>query len=294
MSKDLAVRIKELRTQKGYTQKELAALLGVGQTTIANYENGIRIPDTEKMNKIADLFQVSFDYLLGRTENRQVSNKKLKSNNFSVNSLDDSYKMFTELLIKGNKDEARRLVLELYEQHVEIEDIYIKELGRALKEVGLLWEKGIVDVWKEHYISEITLDIMKELKFMEKKEDTGGHTIVALTPGAELHNIGLRMITDILELKGYNVIYLGSNVPVQNLLEAIKIEKPELIIISVTIGCHIDSAKYMIEAIKNCFWQNPPKVIIGGYAFENNKKVLETTGADYYGLDANDIIKILD
>ncbi len=293
MSKNLAVRIKELRTQKGYTQKELAALLGVGQTTIANYENGIRIPDTEKMNKIADLFQVSFDYLLGRTENKQVSNKKLKSNNFSANSLDDSYKIFTELLIKGNKDEARRLVLELYEQHIEIEDIYVKVLGRALKEVGLLWEKGIVDVWKEHYISEITLDIMKELKFMEKKEDIGGHTIIALTPGAELHNIGLRMITDILELKGYNVIYLGVNVPVQSLLEAIKIEKPELIIISVTIGCHIDSAKNMIEAIKNCFWKNPPKIIIGGFAFENYKKVLEVTNADYYGLDANDIIKIL-
>lgn len=294
MSKDLAVRIKELRTKKGYTQKELAALLGVGQTTIANYENGIRIPDTEKMNKIADLFQVSFDYLLGRTENKQVLNKKFKSYDFSMNSLDEIYKLFIDMLIKGNKDEARSLILELYKQHVEIEDIYIKVLERALKEVGLLWEKGIVDVWKEHYISEISLDIMKELKFMEKKEEIGGHTIIALTPGAELHNIGLRMITDFLELKGYNVIYLGSNVPVQSLLDAIKIEKPELIIISVTISCHIDSAKYMIEAIKNCFWKNPPKIIIGGYAFENNKKVLEATDADYYGLDANDIIKILD
>jgi transcriptional regulator with XRE-family HTH domain len=53
MSKELSSRIKELRKAKGYTQKDFANLIGVRQTTVANYESGIRIPDTDKLDKIA-------------------------------------------------------------------------------------------------------------------------------------------------------------------------------------------------------------------------------------------------
>ena len=58
--------VKELRTENRLLQKELAAELGVGRTTVVSWETGQYEPDLETLEKIADYFGVTTDYLLGR------------------------------------------------------------------------------------------------------------------------------------------------------------------------------------------------------------------------------------
>ncbi len=60
------MRLKELRKQRNITQSELAKYLGVVKSTISLYENENRLPDIETINKLADYFNVTVDYLLGR------------------------------------------------------------------------------------------------------------------------------------------------------------------------------------------------------------------------------------
>lgn len=289
MSKELSNRIKELRKKNKYTQKELAELLEVGQTTIANYEKGLRVPDAEKLNKIADLFQVTLDYLLGRDENKQNLDKEAKPNSMAFKSIDEVYKVFLENLLKGYREEARSSILDLYEEGINIGQIYFDILEKALKEVGALWEQGVIDVWKEHLISEALLDIMRELRVKEKSIYGRVHSLIALTPVPEMHNIGLKMIADMLELEGWHVVYLGSSVPAISLIKAIEAEEPDLVAISVTLPYHIEAAKHTIAAIKNYFRQKSPNIIIGGAAFANCRNVCEETGANYYGINLEDI-----
>lgn len=59
-------RLKELRLKKGLTQTELGEKVGVKQNTFTNWENGKREPSFENLIKLADLFEVSLDCLLGR------------------------------------------------------------------------------------------------------------------------------------------------------------------------------------------------------------------------------------
>lgn len=59
-------RLKNLRTEKKWLQKDVAEKIGVGRTTYAMYEQGKREPDNATLQKIAELFEVSVDYLLGR------------------------------------------------------------------------------------------------------------------------------------------------------------------------------------------------------------------------------------
>lgn len=61
-------RLKKLRNEKNLTQRELAKLLKLSPSTIAMYETGQRMPDPETLQKIADFFGVSVDYLLGRSD----------------------------------------------------------------------------------------------------------------------------------------------------------------------------------------------------------------------------------
>lgn len=61
--------LSELRQSRGMTQKELAKVLYVSDGTISNYENGVHYPDVEKLMDIANFFNVTTDYLLGRCKN---------------------------------------------------------------------------------------------------------------------------------------------------------------------------------------------------------------------------------
>ncbi len=61
-------RLKQLRNSKQLTQQDLAALMGLSRATIAGYESTGKQPDQEKTLWLADYFDVSTDYLLGRTD----------------------------------------------------------------------------------------------------------------------------------------------------------------------------------------------------------------------------------
>ena len=62
-----SIRLQELRKARGYSQQDVASLIGVGRTTYLKYENGDNRP-TRKLNELARLFNVSTDYLLGLTD----------------------------------------------------------------------------------------------------------------------------------------------------------------------------------------------------------------------------------
>lgn len=60
--------LAELRQDRKLTQRELAHVLHVSSGTISNYENGTHYPDIDKLTSLADFFQVTTDYLLGRSK----------------------------------------------------------------------------------------------------------------------------------------------------------------------------------------------------------------------------------
>ncbi len=60
--------LKKLRESKGLSQMQLALKLGMNQNTISRYENGEREADYQTLILLADFFDVSIDYLIGRTD----------------------------------------------------------------------------------------------------------------------------------------------------------------------------------------------------------------------------------
>lgn len=60
---------KQLRIREHLSQQELADKLGIAKSTVSMYENGNREPDLETLERIADLFNVDMDYLIGRKKN---------------------------------------------------------------------------------------------------------------------------------------------------------------------------------------------------------------------------------
>lgn len=74
-STKIGAQIKQLRLAAGMTQRELAQRINVGNTTLSQYESGARVPSDEVKLKIAMVFGVSVDYLLGATDSREPKSK---------------------------------------------------------------------------------------------------------------------------------------------------------------------------------------------------------------------------
>lgn len=82
----LGKRLKKARENARKTQKQIADTLGISIGTLSGYERDYRDPDTDTLNRLAELYAVSTDYLLGRTENMHVTE----------DSVDDDLKKLTE------------------------------------------------------------------------------------------------------------------------------------------------------------------------------------------------------
>ena len=69
----LADRLKEQRINKQLSQRAMATALDMALTTWQHYETGMRNPTADILLRIADFFDVSIDYLVGRTDNPNVN-----------------------------------------------------------------------------------------------------------------------------------------------------------------------------------------------------------------------------
>lgn len=96
-------RLRKLREEHGMLQRELAEKLNLSRVAITQYENGKRFPELETLQKIADLFGVSVDYLLGRDD----KHLPLTKDTLAAHRIDDPLKELPE--------EARRSLEEFQE-----------------------------------------------------------------------------------------------------------------------------------------------------------------------------------
>ena len=68
-----AATLKALRKQKGLFQLAVQMQTGIEQALISKYENGERVPPTETLMLLADFYGVSMDYIMGRTDRKEVN-----------------------------------------------------------------------------------------------------------------------------------------------------------------------------------------------------------------------------
>lgn len=97
MIKDLPQKLKALRVQYGYSQKQVAEKIGVSPSIVSGYETGERTPSTEILLSLSYLYNVSTDYLLGK---QTVAPSAM----LDISKLTDKQKAALSNLIEAIKD----------------------------------------------------------------------------------------------------------------------------------------------------------------------------------------------
>lgn len=196
------------------------------------------------------------------------------------NPLQREAKDYLSYLLKGDKQQARVLIDDLLKNGNTINDIYEYIFQNTQYEVGLLWQANRISVADEHYCTAATQSIIaslyKEL-FTNNKSDK---KMLGCAVSGELHELGIRMLTDFFELAGWDTYYLGANMPNANLITAACEQDADLLAISVTSPLNLHKAENLINQLKTSAQLNKMKILVGGYAFNTNPDLWKQIGAD--------------
>lgn len=174
----------------------------------------------------------------------------------------------------------------------DIEGFYQHILQPVLYEVGMLWEKAEISVAQEHLASAIVTRVMASVNLVARESVIScGKVVVAASPN-EYHEIGASMISDILERDGWDVAYLGSNVPAVDLLQYLHEFKPKLLALSVTIAFNIDLTRELITAIRQDEDLKGIMIMVGGRVFNDNEGLWQAVGADGFAANLSDALSL--
>lgn len=107
--KSLGQRIKYLREKHNISQIEFSKKIGVSNAVLSRYESGDRKPDYETLQLIADFFEVSTDYLLGRIDKSTLTQQEKDEVEFQAFSNDPELNVFYKELPESDEEAVRRL-----------------------------------------------------------------------------------------------------------------------------------------------------------------------------------------
>ncbi|MFP3859742.1 MAG: B12-binding domain-containing protein [Bacteroidales bacterium] len=201
-------------------------------------------------------------------------------------------KEFNETLIKGRKNQASNLILKAVEEGVSIQDIYLNVFQKSQLETGRLWLMNKISVAKEHYVSAATQMIMSQLYPYIFSTERKGLTFIGACVGGELHEIGLRMVSDFFEMDGWDTYYLGANTPVTTIISAIQEYKADILGLSIAMPYHQSLVKKNIEEIRKEITESQTKILVGGNGINTRRNIWKMLGADNYAPDARSAINL--
>ncbi|MGM0502268.1 MAG: cobalamin-dependent protein [Bacillota bacterium] len=198
---------------------------------------------------------------------------------------------YLNLLLDANREAAYQLINDAVENGAAVKDIYLHVFEKVQKEIGRLWQVNEINVATEHYCTSLTQLIMARLypHILNFKE--GDYTAVTTCVGNELHELGIRMIADLLEVEGWDTYHLGANTPNSDIIDTVIDKEADLVCISVTMGAHMEETLKLIEGLKNNE-KLEAKIMVGGYPFNVKPKLWKEIGADGYASNAQQAVQI--
>jgi methylmalonyl-CoA mutase cobalamin-binding domain/chain len=198
---------------------------------------------------------------------------------------------YLKILLEGDRKKAINMINDLISKGISIKTLYLEIFQPVQKEIGRLWQRNKITVAQEHFATGITQMIISQLYpeiFNTKKN---GKIIVAACVGNELHELGIRMVSDFLELSGFDTYYLGANTPASSIIKYIIEKKANILAISATMMVHLDGIKNIVELIRKSPAKDV-KILVGGYSFNLIPNLWKKIGADGYAKDADSAIEI--
>jgi methanogenic corrinoid protein MtbC1 len=201
--------------------------------------------------------------------------------------------LYVQAALEADRGTALDVVLHALRDGASAVDLYVDVLQAALYEVGRLWEANRITVAHEHAATAITQLVAAHLyERLERPTSLPRGRLLITGLEGELHSIGALMVADVLESGGWTVCFLGTDLPHDAVLDAVRRFEPDWIGISATMRSNIQAARRLIEDARR-ERAGAVQIIVGGAAFRHTSDLWRELGADAHAQDVREAIRVM-
>ncbi len=191
-----------------------------------------------------------------------------------------------QAVLEGNQSAARDAVQQALDANLDPEAILKQAMMPAMQEVGRLFEEG------EYFVPEMLvaaramqagMNLLRPRLVQDDVASSG--KVVAGTVKGDLHDIGKNLVCMMLEGAAFEIIDLGTDVPPEKFVEAVKANGAQLVALSALLTTTMPNMKQTIEALQQAGLRQQVKVMVGGAPV--TETFARQIGADGYAPDAS-------
>ena len=193
----------------------------------------------------------------------------------------------------GDRKAAWDVIETAHARGALVSDLYLEVFQPALREIGRLWERNEATVAEEHLATAITQLNMARLYTQAQLPGESGPSLIAACAEMERHEVGLRMLCDLLDMEGWNTTYLGAMVPITSLASMVCDQQPDVVALSGTLAPHVPQLQRAIRELRTACGERQPLIIVGGRAFHQAAELALAIGADLTAQDAREAAHLL-
>lgn len=210
-----------------------------------------------------------------------------------IDEEDENGKVASEYLtaiLRSDRTKAQDVIKNAQLKGLDVKDIYLSIFQKVQHEVGRRWQHREISVAQEHYATAVSQQLMAQIYPSILTAGIKKGSIVVACVGNELHEMGARMVSDFLEMDGWDVSYLGSNTPTASIISYLKQRKAGMLMISATMGYNVKNVRELVRSVRSDGELNMVKIVVGGYPFNQIVDLWRSVGADGYARDAEEVL----
>jgi methanogenic corrinoid protein MtbC1 len=194
--------------------------------------------------------------------------------------------LFLRAILSGDRVRAGEVATEALRGGIAL--FYRDVVAPAMEEIGRLWQDDRISVADEHMATAVA-ELAVAALYPSLTWPVGGPKAIVACVEGERHQFGVRMVADLLALDGWDVAFLGSDVPSEALLDMARRLRGPVVLLSMTLARHRAAGQRLIASLR----RDTPgvRVIAGGRAVAQGHDPVDL-GADAVGLDGEAAVRI--
>jgi methanogenic corrinoid protein MtbC1 len=173
--------------------------------------------------------------------------------------------VFQATLLAGDQRAASAVVNGFMDKGRSLIDVELHVIQPAMYRIGEEWQANRVTVAQEHIATAIVQSVMTTALLRSTPPAPIGKRVLLACVAGNQHTIGLRMVADSFQLAGWDVQYLGADMPTPSLIRQIGDWSPDLVGLSLSFAQQLTAIKDIIAQLSARFGPASPPVIIGGF-----------------------------
>ena len=203
-----------------------------------------------------------------------------------MNLLTKTRRMYSQALLEGDRSKCRDLLCQAREDGIAASDLLLGIIWPCMESVGEQFSEDRIDFVTEHIATRINRSLADQLQIHLPMAEKTGQKLIVSCSDTQNHELGAQIIADLFEADGWEVRFVGSGVPMDELVQLVGRVQPNLLIYYGTEAGGIPEVRRTLQLLHQIAPSPHTAVLATGGVFNRAQGLWIEVGADDFAADA--------